>query len=71
MISTQFLFESISDENFKQMLIQQEIWMYNKLGEQVDPDEFDELCQRRGFNDTQKEELKLKIIESGLGDNLK
>lgn len=56
-----------SAETFKwSQLVWQEIAMYNQIGEQVDADEFDWLCKRRGFSDLQRKTLAEALALTGL-----
>lgn len=48
-------------------LVWQEIWMYAKLREQVDPKEFYELCKRRGFDQFMSEYLRIMLKHIGIG----
>lgn len=52
-------------------LVWQEIDMYIRLMEQVDPNEFSELCNRRGFSNDMRSYLKDMLIHVGLGKELK
>ena len=51
-------------------LVTQEIFMYIRLGKQVGPKEFNDLCERRGFDIDMKDYLKDMIKYVGLGKNL-
>ena len=51
-------------------LVWQEIWMYISLGKQVDPVEFHELCERRGFDWAMCEYLRKMLVRVGLGKRL-
>jgi hypothetical protein len=52
-------------------LVWQEIRMYIQIGDQVKPDEFKQLCNRRGFNSAMTRYLIFMIKHVGLGQMLK
>jgi len=59
------------DGTFKwSQLVWQEIDMYILLGEQVQPEEFEYLCKRRGFTPAMCVYLKEMMVSVGLGKKL-
>lgn len=52
-------------------LVHQEIFMFNKLNKQVELDELNWLCERRGFNSTQRQFIIDALDQVGLVDNFK
>jgi len=48
-------------------LVWQEVWMYIGLAKQVEPDEFDGLCKRRGFDAMMREYLAGMLRHIGRG----
>ena len=60
------------DGHFKwRQLVTQEIEMWINLKEQVTPEDFSFICQRRGFNEAMKKYLKNMLIYLGIGKRLK
>jgi hypothetical protein len=51
-------------------LVWQEVWMYISLAVQVDWDEYEALCKRRGFDAMMREYLAAMLIHVGLGRKL-
>ncbi len=63
--------EHHKDGGFKwSQLVWQEVWMYISLAAQVDHDEYDVLCKRRGFDAMMRAYLSVMLIHVGLGRNL-
>ena len=48
-------------------LVWQEAWMYISLAKQVEPEEFDWLCNRRGFDAMMRKYLEGMLRHVGLG----
>jgi hypothetical protein len=57
-------------DGFTAMLIEQEIGMYHSLGKDIEQDDFDWLCQRRGFNVNEKNFLAKVMRKHPIGKNL-
>lgn len=57
-------------EFYWSQLVWQEVHMYISLAEQVNPDEYKELCNRRGFDPMMREYLTGILRYIGLGRNL-
>ena len=51
-------------------LVWQEITMYTRLGEQVQPAEFEHLCERRGFTPAMRGYLREMLAHIGLDRQL-
>ena len=63
--------DSTKDHEFKWIqLVNQEIWFYCKRAEQIEIEDFNDLCFRRGFNENQKRFLIDLFKHAGLGKNL-
>lgn len=56
---------------FKWGLVRQECEMYCLIGEEVEVEEFDFLCEQRGFDKDMKEYIRGMMVHVGLGENLK
>jgi len=70
-IKEQIQHEKQEDSAFKwTQLVNQEIFMYNKINKQLDYDEFESLCKRRGFNLAQKEFIIKAMSHIGLTKNM-
>ncbi len=61
----------LTDYVFKWSLVRQECEMYCLIGEVVEAEEFELLCERRGFDQDMKEYIRGMMEHVGLGDNLK
>lgn len=63
--------DSNNNSGFKWgQLVQQEIFMYNRLNKQLEYKEFNELCIRRGFNAVQREFIVDALRSVGLTETL-
>lgn len=61
----------LTDYVFKWSLVRQECEMYCLIGEEVEVEEFELLCERRGFDQDMKEYIRGIMEHVGLGNNLK
>ena len=55
---------------FKWGLVRQECEMYCLIGDEIENEEFEELCQCRGFDKDMKEYVRGTMKYAGLGVNL-
>jgi hypothetical protein len=62
--------EILTEHVFKWGLVRQECEMYCLIGDEIEKEEFEELCQRRGFDRDMKEYVRGTMKYVGLGDKL-
>lgn len=70
LITYDFLREKGKGFDLKNHLINQEIDMYKSTGNQVDQDDFDFICHRRGFTPEERCKVYEGIKKAGLANNL-
>lgn len=62
--------EKVSNKRFTKMLMLQEARFWKSQKKQVEKEDFDFICERRGFSEKNRNTLKEVLKRLGIGDNL-